>query len=99
LGAKQEVRMSGGNDGHSMQSGFYGRLAGQDRMHFSLGTSRAVPAPGYFADAAGLANEQVIRDAIAGLSDRQKIEDALTARLYSRQQARDFMWWRLKMRK
>ena len=90
--------MSSGNDGHSMQLWPYGRTAGQDRTDFRLGSSRAVPAPSYFADVAGLANEQVILDAIAVLSDRQEIEDALTTLLNSRSQARDFMWWRLKMR-
>ena len=87
------------NDGQSMQNWPYPRAAGQDRADFPLGTSKAVPSPGYFADAAGLENEQVLKDAIAGLSDGQEIEDALTERLQSRQQARDFMWWRLKMRK
>jgi mannitol-1-phosphate/altronate dehydrogenase len=56
-------------------------------------------APGYFADARGLANEQVIKDAIAGLSDPKEIEDTLAELLRSRSQAQDFMWWRLKMRK
>ena len=91
--------MSGGNDGHPMQLWPYGRTAGQDRKDFPLGSSRAVPAPGYFADVRGLANEQVIKDAIAGLSDPKEIEDTLTELLWSRSQAQDFMWWRLKMRK
>jgi hypothetical protein len=99
-GAKLEALMSGGNDGSSMQNWPYPRVAGQDKAHFPLGTSRAVPASGYFADAFGLANEQVIMDAIAGLTDPQGIEDAITTRLRgNRYQAGDFMWWRLKMRK
>jgi hypothetical protein len=89
-----------GNDGHPQRFEFYGRQAGQDRKDFPLGTNRSPPASGYFADAFGLANEQVIMDAIADLTDPQEIEDALTVRLnQDRGQARDFMWWRLKMRK
>jgi hypothetical protein len=91
--------MRGSNDGQSMQLWPSGRVAGQDRKGFSSRTSRAVPAPGYFADARGLVNEQVIKDAIAGLSDPKEIEDTLAELLRSRSQAQDFMWWRLKMRK
>jgi hypothetical protein len=91
--------MRGSNDGQSMQLWPSGRVAGQDRKDFPLGTSRAVPAPGCFADARGLANEQVKKDAIAGLSDPKEIEDTLAELLRSRSQAQDFMWWRLKMRK
>ncbi len=88
------------NDGQSMQNWPYPRVAGQDRTDFPLGTCTAPPAPGYFADAFGLANEQVILDAIAGLTDPQEIEDALMVPLNGdRCQARDFMRYRLKMRK
>jgi len=91
--------MGSKNDGQSMQFEFSGRQAGQDRVHFPLGTSTAVPGPNYFADVVGLANEQAIKDGIAGLSDSKEIEDALTERLQSRRLAREFMWFRLKMRK
>ncbi|RTM14330.1 MAG: hypothetical protein EKK33_06720 [Bradyrhizobiaceae bacterium] len=92
--------MASKNDGLGMGPEFWAPLPGQDRRHFPLGSSDAVPAPGYFADAFGLANEQVIMDAIAGLTDPQQIEDALTAQLRGeRHQAQDFMRWRLKMRK
>ena len=91
--------MASKNDGLGMGPEFYGRQAGQDRKDFPLGTSPAVPASGYFADARGLANEQVIMDAIAGLSDPKEIEDVLTELLRSYLLARQFMWWRLKMRK
>ena len=90
--------MSGGNDGSSMQNWPYPRVAGQDKAHFPLGTSPAKPAAGYFADVAGLTNEQVIRDKIAGLSSEQEIEDVLFKLFWDRAQARSFMWWRLKMR-
>ena len=91
--------MGSKNDGLGMGPEFYGRQPGQDRKDFPLGTSRAVPAPGYFADARGLANEQVIKDAVAGLADAKEIEAVLTDLLRSGQQARDFIWYRLKMRK
>lgn len=91
--------MASKNDGLGMGPEFWGPLPGQDRKHFPLGTSRSPPAPNYFADAFGLANEQVIRDAIAGLTDPTQIEDALTSQLnQDRGQARDFMYWRLKMK-
>ena len=92
--------MASKNDGLGMGPEFWAPLPGQDRKHFPLGTSRSPPGPNYFADAFGLANEQVIMDAIAGLTDPKEIEDALTARLnQDRGQAQDFMRWRLKMRK
>lgn len=87
-----------GNDGHPTGFEFYGRQSGQDRKDFPLGTSTAVPAPGYFADARGLANEQVVMDAIAGLSDRKEIETVLAELLRSQPLARQFMQYRLKMR-
>ena len=64
--------MSRGNDGYSTQMEFSGRLAGQDQKHFALGTSPAPPSARYFADARGLENEQVIWDAIAGLSSERR---------------------------
>jgi hypothetical protein len=91
--------MSGSNDGQSMQLWPYGHAAGQDRKHFPLGTSPARPAAGYFADAAGRSSEQEIRDAIAGLSDEQEIEGALVKLLRSRWLARDYMRWRMRMKK
>ncbi|WP_315778687.1 hypothetical protein [Bradyrhizobium sp. SZCCHNPS1003] len=86
------------NDGQSMQFEFYGRAAGQDRKHFRLGTSMGIPGPNYFADVRGFANEQVIHDAIAGSLDPKDIEHVLTELLDSRKLAREFMWFRLKMR-
>ena len=64
--------MASKNDGLGMGPEFYGRQAGQDRKDFPLGTCPAVPAPGYFADVAGVAGmEQVIADGIAGLTRRK----------------------------
>jgi hypothetical protein len=77
----------------------FARPANQDRKHFPLGTSTARPAAGYFADAAGLSSEQEIRDAIAGLSSEQEIEDALVKLLRYHSLARDYMRWRLGMKK
>lgn len=75
----------------------FSRPANQDRKYFKLGTSTAKPAAGYFADAAGLSSEQDIRDAIADLPSEQDIEDALVGLLGSRQLARDYMWWRMRI--
>jgi hypothetical protein len=91
--------MSGGNDGSSMQNWPYPRVAGQDKMHFALGTSLAKPAPGYFATAAGLENEQVIRDAIAGLSNDQEIDEVLIRLLRTYQLVYDYKRWRMGMKK
>lgn len=91
--------MSGSNDGQSMQLWPYGRVAGQDRKHFELGTSPAIPAAGYFADAAGLTNEQVIRDAVAGLSSEQEIEETLVKLLRDYRLAHGYMRWRMRMKK
>jgi hypothetical protein len=66
--------MSGGNDGTSTQNWSYPRVAGHDKIHFSLGTSSARPAAGYFASVAGLSNEQEIVALIAGLSNEVEIE-------------------------
>ncbi|WP_298259893.1 hypothetical protein [Bradyrhizobium sp.] len=79
-------------------SEYYGRLAGQDRKDFPLGTCPARPAAGYFADAVGLADEQVIKDAIAGLSTEHEIESALRE-LLGRVHAHGYMWWRLGIKK
>ena len=65
------------NDGQSMQNWPYPRAAVQDRTDFALGTCTAPPAPGYFADVAEVENEQVIADAVAGLSDAKEIHAAL----------------------
>jgi hypothetical protein len=73
--------------------------ANRDRKHFPLGTSPAVPAAGYFADAAGLANEQVIKDAVAGLSSEQEIEEALVKLLRDYDLARGYMRWRMRIKK
>ena len=89
--------MSRSNDGHSMPLWPSGKAAGQDRMHFPLGSSAA--AAGYFADAAGLSSEQVIREAIAGLSSEQEIEDTLDRLLRSRSLALGYMRWRMGMKK
>jgi hypothetical protein len=90
--------MSGSSDGHSMQLWPYGHAAGQDQRHFPLGASSAIPAAGYFADAAGLSSEQEIKDAIAGLSDEQEIEDALVKLLGELWLARGYMRWRMRIR-
>jgi hypothetical protein len=91
--------MASKNDGLGMGPEFWTPLPGQDRKHFPLGTSKAVPASGYFADVAGLANEQLIKDQIAGLSSAQEIEDALFKVFsHNRYMARDFMKWRLGMK-
>ena len=77
----------------------FSRPANQDRKHFELGTSTAKPAAGYFADAVGLSGEQVIRDAIAGLSGEKEIEDALFKLFRHRPLARDYMRWRMGIKK
>jgi hypothetical protein len=87
-----------GNDGYSTQNWPWPRQANQDKIHFRLGSSPAIPAAGYFADVLGLANEQVILDKIAGLSTEQEIEDALFKLFWDRGQAQSFMWWRLRMK-
>jgi hypothetical protein len=58
-----------------------------------------VPAPGYFADVIGLSSEQVIRDAVAGLSDEKEIEGALFKLFRHRPLARDYMRWRMGIKK
>jgi hypothetical protein len=89
--------MASKNDGLGMGPEFWAPLPGQDRKHSPLGTSKAVPGPNYFADVRGLDDEQEIRDAVAGLSDPKQIEAVLTELLGPRL-AREFMWFRLKMR-
>lgn len=91
--------MARGNDGASSQNWPYPRVAGQDKSHFPLGSSPAIPAAGYFADAAGLANEQVIKDAVAGLSSEQEIEEALIKLLRDYDLARGYMHWRMRIKK
>jgi hypothetical protein len=91
--------MASKNDGLGMGPEFWTPLPGQDRKHFPLGTSKAIPASGYFADVAGLASEQLIKDKIAGLSSEQEVEDVLFKLFWDRSQARSFMYWRLKMKK
>ena len=86
------------NDGQSMQNWPYPRVAGQDRTDFPLGTSKAVPAPGYFADVAGVANEQVIADAVAGLSSQEDIEEALIELFQNYCVAREYMRRRMGMK-
>jgi hypothetical protein len=76
----------------------FSRPANQDRKHFDLGTSTAVPAPGYFAGVLGVKDEQVIKDAISGLGDHE-IEDALFNLFQNRQIARDFIRWRVWKKK
>jgi hypothetical protein len=76
----------------------FSRPANQDRKHFELGTSTAKPAPEYFADAADLPDEQVIRTAVAGLSDEQEIKDTLVNLLGSYSLARDYMKWRMRIK-
>jgi hypothetical protein len=85
------------NDGLGMGPEFWAPLPGQDRKHFRLGTSTAVPGANYFAGVRGLDDEQPIVDAVAGLSDPKQIETVLTELLGPRL-AREFMWFRLKMR-
>jgi hypothetical protein len=76
----------------------FARPANQDRKHFPLGTSTAKPAPGYFADAAGLSDEQEIKDAVAGLASEQEIEYALVKLLRCYRLARGYMQWRMGMK-
>jgi hypothetical protein len=76
----------------------FSRPANQDRKHFELGTSEAVPASGYFATAADLPDEQVIRDALAGLSDEQEIEETRIGLLQDCNLARGFMRWRMRIK-
>ena len=90
--------MASKNDGLGMGPEFWAPLPGQDRKHFPLGTSTAVPGPNYFAEVRGLDDEQTIVDAVAGLSDPKQIENVLAELLDSRKLAREFMWFRLKMR-
>jgi len=77
----------------------FSRPANQDRKHFSLGESPAKPANGYFADAAGLPSENVIRDAVAGLSTSEEIEAALIKLLIYRRLAHGYMRWRMGRKK
>jgi hypothetical protein len=98
LGAK-EAPMASKNDGLGMGPEFWGPQPGQDKKHFPLGSSPAKPAAGYFADVLGWANEQMIRDKIAGLSDEQEIEDVLFKLFWNRDQARSFMQWRLRIKR
>jgi hypothetical protein len=91
--------MASSNDGLGMGPEFWAPLPGQDRKHFPLGTCKARPAAEYFATATGLASEQVIRDAIAGLSSEREIEDVLVYTLGSRWFAFEYMRWRLGMKK
>lgn len=77
----------------------FARPANQDKKHFDLGTSTARPAAEYFAGFADLASEQVLRDAVVGLSDEQAIEDALFKLLSSRSAARDYMRWRMRIKR
>ena len=86
-----------GNDGIGTGMMPYPRVANQDRTHFDLGASRAMPGQGYFAAAAGLSSEQEIVDAIAELTDRQEIENTLVTLFGGRRQmALDYMKWRMK---
>jgi hypothetical protein len=78
----------------------FARPANQDKKHFDLGTSSARPAAGYFAGVLGIASEQEIMDAIAGLSNETEIENALYDLFREdRKQAHDFMWWRMGIKK
>jgi hypothetical protein len=77
----------------------FARPANQDKKHFELGTSTARPAAGYFAGVADLPSEQVFRDAVAGLSSEQEMEDALFKLLPSRFFAREYMRWRMGIKK
>ncbi len=88
--------MARGNDGVMTGTLPYPRAANQDRTHFDLGASTARPAVGYFAAAAGLSSEQQIVDVIAGLEDKQEIENTLAKLLRSRRMARDYIKWRMK---
>jgi hypothetical protein len=77
----------------------FARPANQDKKHFDLGTSPARPAAEYFAGVADLSSEQVLRDAVAGLSNEQSIEDALFKLLPSRFFAREYMRWRMGIKR
>jgi hypothetical protein len=88
-----------GNDGYSTQNWPPPRQANQDKMHFPLGSSPARPASGYFADVLGIANEQMIRDQMTGLSEDKEIEETLFKLFWNRDQAHSFMYWRLGMKK
>lgn len=79
----------------------FSRPADQDKKHFELGCSPAIPGRNYFADVVGLPDEQSIHAAVAGLTNEQEIENALV-KLFERHQlphrlARDFMKWRLRI--
>jgi|GEM_PF-6232243 len=90
--------MGSKNDGLGMGPEFCGRQPGQDRKDFPLGTSPAVPAPEYFADVAGVANEQVIADGIAGLTSQEDIQEALIQRFQNYYVAREYMRRRMGMK-
>ena len=85
--------MARGTDGIMTGTLPYPRQANQDRTRYRLGESPARPAPGYFAVAAGLPSEQVIVDAIAGLTDQKEIEQTLRGLIGW--QAYDYMKWRM----
>ncbi len=89
--------MAKGNDGIPMQNWPTPPEAGQDKIHFALGTSDARPAMGYFADIAGLPSEKPIEDAVAGLTDPQEIEKTLVKLLWSQRVAHEYMKWRMKV--
>jgi hypothetical protein len=64
--------MSGGNDGHPMQLWPYGRVAGQDRTYFPLGTCSAKAD---LTDAILKENER-FRDNLAKLLGSEAAADA-----------------------
>ena len=73
--------------------------ANQDRKHFGLGESDAKPAANYFANVLDLPDEQPIRDAVVGLSSANEIEDVLFKLFRDRWQARDYMKWRMGIKR
>lgn len=77
----------------------FAQRANQDKKHFALGTSTAKPAAGYFAGVADLQSEQLLRDAVAGLTSEQEIESALLRFLPSSSFAREYMKWRMGIKR
>jgi hypothetical protein len=86
------------NDGIMTGKLPYLRVAGQDRTHFALGTSRAKPANGYWTGCclkgSGVTNDKQIEDAIAGLSDAEAKRVLIDFMGFD--EAEHYMLWRKK---